>query len=170
MITHCLIEAGLDPHVPDRRNPQHHGTNARAGAGPHAVAEVDESDGSHLNLPGTWWSTTSRWTTSTTLGARRHRGDHGPFVAENAQLETLALNWDDAGVRALAEHLDRPFLRYGTVDGPLDFAARDVEDLGIASASWRTAGTRPRAPSACPSPATTTPTTPRAPWPSPSGP
>ena len=132
MITHILVEAGLDPTFLIGGILNNYGTNARAGQGPHAVAEVDESDGSHLNLMPhhvvvnnievDHLNYYSGLDDIVTTMAR--------FVEGNTCLRTLALNWDDAGARSLGEALTVPFLRYGTGDGALDYAARDIEDLG----------------------------------------
>ena len=132
MITHCLIEAGLEPTFLIGGILNNYGTNARAGAGRHAVAEVDESDGSHLNLKPRHVVVNNLEVDHLNYyaGLDDIVATMARFIAENDRLETLALNWDDAGVRALAARLDRPCLRYGTVDGPLDFAAREVEDRG----------------------------------------
>ena len=132
MITHCLIEAGLDPTFLIGGILNNYGTNARAGQGPHAVAEVDESDGSHLNLQPHHVVVNNLEVDHLNYysGLDDIVGTMARFIEGNPHLQTLALNWDDAGVRALAAHLQHPYLRYGTTDEPLDYAARAVEDLG----------------------------------------
>lgn len=155
MITHALVTAGLDPTFVIGGLLNNYGTNARAGAGPHAVAEVDESDKSHLNLR-------PRHVVVNNLEVDHLNFYAGiddivetmaKFINENDDLQVLALNWDDAGVRDLARHLKRPYLRYGT-DEPgasggspapdvtvddLDFSARAVVDRGVEVAFevWR---------------------------------
>lgn len=136
MITHGLITAGKDPTFVIGGMLQNYRTNSRCGADPVCVAEVDESDRSHLNL------------TPNRVVVNNLEVDHlnfydgledivdtmARFISRNRVLETLALNWDDAGVRALAEKIGKPdgadIVKYGAGDGPLDYAARDVEDLG----------------------------------------
>ncbi|MFN3201834.1 MAG: UDP-N-acetylmuramate--L-alanine ligase [Bradymonadia bacterium] len=141
MITHGLICAGKDPTFVIGGLLNNYRTNARAGEGPVAVAEVDESDRSHLNL------------TPNHVVVNNLEVDHlnfysdlddiigtmARFIEGNPHLQTLALNWDDTGVRQLASRLSPELkarvLRYGTdlVDAEgaeLHFAARSVEDLG----------------------------------------
>ena len=48
MIAHCLVTAGRDPTFVIGGMLQNYRENARNGSGPEAVAEVDESDKSHL--------------------------------------------------------------------------------------------------------------------------
>lgn len=141
MITHALITAGQDPTFVIGGLLMNYGINARAGEGKYAVAEVDESDKSHLNLR-------PRHVVVNNIEVDHLNFYKGlddivetmrRFIDENDALESLALNWDCPGVRALAEKIERPFVRYGTVDGPLDFAARAVEDHGdrVSFDAWR---------------------------------
>jgi UDP-N-acetylmuramate--alanine ligase len=134
MITHGLIVAGRDPTFVVGGLLNNYGTNARAGQGTAAVAEVDESDRSHLNLEPNHVVVNNLEVDHLNFYADLDDivGTMAKFINENSHLKTLALNWDDPGVRAMAAAVTRPFLKYGTVDtdGPLDFSARDVEDLG----------------------------------------
>lgn len=140
MITHGLITAGLDPTFIIGGLLNNYGTNARAGQGPVAVAEVDESDRSHLNL-------TPRHVVVNNLEVDHLNfyadlddiiGTMTRFIVENPQLETLALNYSDAGVRALAARLPADLkaqvLKYGAEGHgdveAMDYVARDIEDLG----------------------------------------
>jgi UDP-N-acetylmuramate--alanine ligase len=141
MITHALITAEADPTFIIGGLMNNYGLNARAGEGRYAVAEVDESDKSHLNL------------NPRSVLVNNLEVDHlnfydgledivdtmARFINTNDALETLALNWDDAGVRALAAKITKPYLRYGTVDEPLDYAARDVVDHGdkVSFVAWQ---------------------------------
>ena len=52
------------------------------------------------------------------------------FINQNDNLLGLALNWDDSGVRQLAERLTVPFLRYGTRSENLDYRVTDIIDHG----------------------------------------
>ncbi len=141
MITHALLTAELDPTFVIGGLLNNYGLNARAGQGAHAVAEVDESDKSHLNLHPHHVVVNNLEVDHLNFykGLDDIVGTMAAFVQGNPQLKTLALNWDDAGVRALAERIDRPYLTYGTGDGPLDFAARDVVDEGdkVRFVAWR---------------------------------
>jgi UDP-N-acetylmuramate--alanine ligase len=141
MITHCLITAGEDPTFLIGGLLNNYGINARTGEGRFAVAEVDESDRSHLNLEPRH------------VVVNNIEVDHlnfyaglddivetmAQFIDGNECLATLALNWDDAGVRQLAERIKTPYLRYGTESSGLDYSARDIEDLGdsVRFAAWR---------------------------------
>ncbi len=140
MITHCLAEAGHDPTFVIGGLLLNYGINSRAGAGPYAVAEVDESDKSHLNLQPQHVVVNNLEVDHLNFysGLDDIIGTMADFVRQNRALQTLAVNWDDEGARTLAEALERPVLRYGRSEG-LDFAARDVEDLGdrVRFVAWR---------------------------------
>ncbi|MGK0361203.1 MAG: UDP-N-acetylmuramate--alanine ligase [Bradymonadia bacterium] len=136
MITHCLIQAQRDPTFVIGGILNNYTLNARAGSGAHAVAEVDESDRSHLNLK-------PRHVVVNNLEVDHLNFYKGlddivitmaKFINNNENLKTLALNWDDEGVRRLASHVDRPFVRYGSEepsDGSiLEFRASDIDDRG----------------------------------------
>ena len=150
MITHGLIVAGRDPTFVVGGLLNNYGTNARAGSGSAAVAEVDESDRSHLNLKPNHVVVNNLEVDHLNFYQDLDDivGTMAKFINENNHLKTLALNWDDEGVRAMAAQVTRPYLRYGTTEefGPLDFSARSVEDLGdrvrfTAMAGDRTLGT-----------------------------
>jgi UDP-N-acetylmuramate--alanine ligase len=134
MIAHGLFTAGRAPTYVIGGLLNNYGTNAQAGSGTAAVAEVDESDRSHLNLEPTHVVVNNLEVDH--LNFYQDLGDivgtMARFIDENPNLKVLALNWDDPGVRALAGQVHRPFLRYGTTaaNGALDYAARDVVDHG----------------------------------------
>lgn len=138
MIAHGLIVAGRDPTFVIGGLLNNYGTNARAGQGDCAVAEVDESDRSHLNLKPTHVVVNNLEVDH--LNFYRDLDDivgtMARFINDNERLQVLALNWDDPGVRAMASQVQRPFVKYGTAEGeaaagaPLDFCAREVEDHG----------------------------------------
>lgn len=141
MITHCLALAGRDPTFIIGGLLNNYGTNARAGTGRFAVAEVDESDRSHLNLEPQHVVVNNLEVDHLNFydGLDDIIDTMATFVRGNANLRTLAVNWDDEGARALAVRVDRPCLRYGSHSPDLDFAARDVEDLGdrVRFTAWR---------------------------------
>jgi UDP-N-acetylmuramate--alanine ligase len=116
MLTRILICAGLDPTALIGADVPELGANARAGAGPWVVAEVDESDGSLLR--------TTPWAALlTSLDVT----DHRDFYASSDQLagtfEQFLQSVDEGGfivacadhaaVRALAAGLGRPVITYG---------------------------------------------------------
>lgn len=140
MITHCLASAGRDPTFIIGGLLNNYGTNARAGTGAYAVAEVDESDRSHLNLKPHHVVVNNLEVDHLNFydGLDDIIETMSAFVTDNDQLRTLAVNWDDAGARALAEKVGRPVLTYGHSVG-LDYSARDVEDLGdrVRFTAWR---------------------------------
>ncbi len=135
MIAHTLISAGRDPTFVIGGILQNYKENARAGKGPEAVAEVDESDRSHLKLK------------PKIVVVNNIEVDHlnfyaglddiittmAQFIDQNDQLEALCLNLDDAGCRSLKEKLT-PTSRYRIVsygrDAARDFSAQQIEDLG----------------------------------------
>jgi len=151
MVAHGLVVAGLDPTFIIGGLLNQYGVNARVGrlaptpdgAPPYGVAEVDESDGSHLNLRPQH------------VVVNNLEVDHlnyyddldhilstmAAFIHQNDRLKTLALNWGDEGARRLAALL-RPealakVVRYGAppphaphAPHALHFSARAVEDLG----------------------------------------
>jgi len=141
MIAHSLMEAGHDPTFLIGGLLNDYGLNARIGTGPCAVAEVDESDKSHLNLTPNHVVINNLEVDHLNFyeGLDEIVGTMARFVNQNEALQTLALNWDDAGVKALAAQLERPFIKYGTTGDGLDFAARDVEDMGdrVRFVAWR---------------------------------
>jgi UDP-N-acetylmuramate--alanine ligase len=133
MVTHILVEAGRDPTFLIGGVLNNYGTNARAAHGRVAVAEIDESDKSHLNLRPNHVVVNNLEVDHLNFyaGLDDIIETMAVFVNENDAARTIALNWDDEGVRTLAARLTRPFLKYGTGDDPsLDFAAREVRDAG----------------------------------------
>ena len=132
MITHCLVTAERDPTFLIGGLLNNYGVNSRVGQGTHAIAEVDESDRSHLNLKPRHVVVNNLEVDHLNFydGLEDIITTMARFIDGNDQLEVLALNWDDAGVRQLAERIETPFLRYGTSSQGLDFSARQVEDLG----------------------------------------
>ncbi|MBU0549948.1 UDP-N-acetylmuramate--L-alanine ligase [Myxococcota bacterium] len=134
MITHCLIEAGEDPTFIIGGLLNQYGTNARAGRGRLAVAEIDESDKSHLNLQPHHVVINNLEVDH--LNFYKDLNDitatMARFIQDNPRLKTVVINGDDAGTRALIEALDRPVLRFGAVEADLDFAAREIIDEGDA--------------------------------------
>ncbi len=132
MITHCLVTAERDPTFLIGGLLNNYGVNSRVGQGAHAIAEVDESDRSHLNLKPRHVVVNNLEVDHLNFydGLEDIITTMARFIDSNEQLEVLALNWDDAGVRQLAERIEKPFLRYGTGTQGLDFSARNVEDLG----------------------------------------
>ncbi len=145
MIAHALIVAGRDPTFIIGGLLNDYGLNARSGAGAHAIAEVDESDRSHLNLRPTHVVVNNLEVDH--LNFYDGLGDivdtMARFVVENPRLQTLAVHVDDAGARRLAElvrgRTAARVLTYGTGGDGLDFAARDVTDLGdrVSFVAWR---------------------------------
>ena len=132
MITHSLISRGLDPTFVIGGLLNNYRLNARAGIDEFAIAEVDESDRSHLNLRPSYVLVNNLEVDHLNFyeGLEDIVDTMATFINQNENLLGLVLNWDDAGVRALAEKINKPFLKYGTQDPGLDFSSRDVEDLG----------------------------------------
>ena len=136
MISHVLVEAQRDPTFVIGGLLNNYGINARAGAGGVAVAEIDESDRSHLNLRPHHVVVNNLEVDHLNFydGLEDIIDTMARFIGDNPELRTLALNFDDAGVHALARRLVlRPgvrVLRYGTGAGELEFSARDVVDRG----------------------------------------
>lgn len=141
MITHCMVEAGLDPTFVIGGLLLNYGTNARAGQGRYAVAEVDESDRSHLNVRPAHVVVNNLEVDHLNFydGLADIIDTMARFVSENSDLRTLAINWDDDGARALAAKVGVQPVRYGSAAPELDFAAREVEDLGdrVRFVAWR---------------------------------
>jgi UDP-N-acetylmuramate--alanine ligase len=153
MIAHGLVVAGLDPTFVIGGLLNQYGVNARAGrltpsahgAPPYGVAEVDESDGSHLNLRPQVVVINNLEVDHLNYYADF---DHilrtmADFLNQNDRLKVAALNWGDEGVRRLSDLLSPEVLakttRYGAhLHDPAAtphlsaarFTARAVEDLG----------------------------------------
>ena len=132
MITHGLISDDLDPTFLIGGLLNNYRLNSRAGAGRHAVAEIDESDKSHLNLRPHHVVVNNLEVDH--LNFYDGLGDivetMATFIENNDNLKSLALNWDDAGVRELGARITKPFMTYGTQSDTLDYAARNVVDRG----------------------------------------
>ena len=144
MITHTLINADLDPTFLIGGLLNNYGINSRVGQGRYAVAEVDESDRSHLNLRPNYVVINNLEVDH--LNFYDGLGDiietMADFVTQNEQLKGLALNWSDEGVRSMAQALDVPFLKYGVDDTDLDYSAANVTDHGDAVSFDAFAGTQ----------------------------
>lgn len=122
MITRILDEAGLDPGFIIGGLLENYGVNARPGGGEIMVAEVDESDGSHRNVP------------TTHLVCNFLEADHLNYyddldhiissmadaVRDNPRLQHLFVNGDCDGNRRLVEMVDCPVTTYG-VETECDF-------------------------------------------------
>jgi UDP-N-acetylmuramate--alanine ligase len=115
MATAILREAGLDPSWAVGGDLQDGGANAGVGAGPHFVAEADESDGSFLEL-----APTVAVVTNVEADHLDHWGDleavrdgFRRFVARLPAGGTAVLCADDPGARALAEAAPCQVVTYG---------------------------------------------------------
>lgn len=122
MITRILDEAGRDPGFIIGGILNNYGINARAGGGELMVAEVDESDGSHRNVP------------TTHLVCNFLEADHLNYYAsldhiiesmadavrDNPRLVRLFVNGDCEGNRELIRRVDRPVTTYG-VETDVDY-------------------------------------------------
>lgn len=122
MITRILDEAGRDPGFIIGGLLNNYGINARSGGGEIMVAEVDESDGSHRNVP------------TTHLVCNFLEADHlnyyddldhiiesmAEVVRDNDRLEHLFVNGDCDGNRRLIEMVSCPVTTYG-VETDVDF-------------------------------------------------
>ncbi len=115
MATAILREAGLDPSWAVGGDLQDGGANAGVGAGPHFVAEADESDGSFLEL-----APTVAVVTNVEADHLDHWGDleavregFRRFVARLPAGGTAVLCADDQGALALAGAAPCPVVSYG---------------------------------------------------------
>jgi UDP-N-acetylmuramate--alanine ligase len=115
MVVAVLRAAGLDPSFAVGGDFKDSGVNAAAGAGPHFVAEADESDGSFLEL-----HPTVAVVTNVEADHLDHWGDleavRGAFRSFVGQLPangTAVLCADDPGALALAEGAPCPVVTYG---------------------------------------------------------
>ena len=126
-----LMAAGVDPSFVIGGKLQSLGANARQGAGPHFVAEADESDASFLQLsPIVSVVTNIDVDHMETYG---HSVDrlHTAFVDFMHRLPFYGhavLCADDAGVRAVLPRLQRPVTTYGLQTGA-DVQALQVQSL-----------------------------------------
>ncbi|MEE2756087.1 MAG: UDP-N-acetylmuramate--L-alanine ligase [Myxococcota bacterium] len=132
MITHSLVKAGLDPTFIIGGLLNNYRLNAQNGTQPFAVAEVDESDRSHLNLRPEIVVVNNLEVDH--LNFYDGLGDiietMATFINQNESLTGLALNWDDQGVRRLAGKIDVPFIKYGTSGDNLDYKVDNIVDYG----------------------------------------
>jgi UDP-N-acetylmuramate--alanine ligase len=116
MLTRILIEAGFDPTALIGADVPELGSNARDGAGPWVIAEVDESDGSLLRVAP--WAAVV-----TSLDVTDHRdfyatadqltGTFEQFLQGVALEGFVVVCADHPRTRALAEGLGRPVITYG---------------------------------------------------------
>jgi UDP-N-acetylmuramate--alanine ligase len=141
MITHGLITANLDPTFIIGGLLNQYKCNARLGKGKFAVAEVDESDGSHLNLKPHYVVINNIDVDHLNYYKDWHDiiDQMEIFIHQNSNLKALALHWDDPGVRLLGDRLKSPIIKYGVetqgkVSEDLDFSARNIEDFGLSVA------------------------------------
>ena len=118
MVTRILDRAGRSPGWCIGAMPMDYGVNARpaGGDGQVMVAEVDESDGSQLRVRPVHALMTfieadhlNYYAGVDDIVAHAAR-----FITENERLQTLLLNVGCAGVRDLAERLDRPWIGYSS--------------------------------------------------------
>ena len=149
MIAHTLILAGEDPSFIIGGLLNQYRENARWGRGAFAVAEIDESDGSHLNLRPEYMLVNNLEVDHLNYysGFEEIIEKMQAFVEGDRRLKRLALNLSDRGVAALAARLQVPFIRYGLAEGSaerdlaggeglpkdaLDFYADAIDDQGSA--------------------------------------
>jgi UDP-N-acetylmuramate--alanine ligase len=133
MLTRVMVSAGMDPTALVGADVDELGGNARAGAGPWVVAEVDESDGSLLYV-------IPHAAVLTSLDVTDHRDFYtsaahleetfSRFVGRVAGEGFIAACTDHPGVRALCQGLGRPVITYG-------FEARASVRAEIVAASGR---------------------------------
>lgn len=128
MLSSILIEAGKDPSVLLGGDLPSMGGNARAGKGPHLVAEADESDKSLVNL-------CARIVIVTNL-----EGDHlehyrdldeiidvvAKFINALPQGSSVVACIDDAGVKKLLANVRVPVVTYGLSDSA-DYSIDAIE-------------------------------------------
>ena len=119
MVVAVLEAAGLDPSFAVGGDFKATGVNAAAGAGPHFVAEADESDGSFLEL-----SPTVAVVTNVEADHLDHWGDLASvaaafraFVGRLPADGTAVLCADDPGALALASAAPCPAVTYGLAAG-----------------------------------------------------
>jgi UDP-N-acetylmuramate--alanine ligase len=138
MITHGLVTAKQDPTFIIGGLLNQYQTNARLGQGKYSVAEVDESDGSHLNINPNYVVVNNIDVDHLNYYKDWHDiiDTMQKFIEQNPNLKAVALNADDAGVQILLKTLTRPVITYGIVKDQeiaqdLDFSARNVVDHGL---------------------------------------
>jgi len=128
MVTRILDAAGLDPGFCIGGLLLDYDTNARIGGGEVLVAEVDESDGSQLQVRPDHVVVTFLELDHLNYydGLDDIVRTMTRFLASDDRLRTACLNVGCAGVRALAERLDRPWIGY-SLAGDADWTATAVE-------------------------------------------
>jgi len=131
MITHMLISAERDPSYVIGGLLNNYGLNAQHGKGPHLIAEVDESDGSHLNLRPEHLLINNLEVDHLNYysGLEEIVETMRRFIGENPKLKSLYLNGDDPACASLAEGLSLPCLLFGE-DLNHHFSAQEIEDQG----------------------------------------
>jgi UDP-N-acetylmuramate--alanine ligase len=134
LVAHVLLEGGLDPTVVVGGRLAALGTSARWGAGPHAVVEADESDGSFLRL-----QPSIAVITNVDPEHLDHHGDlarlEAAFVAFGDKVPfygAALVCLDHPGAARIAARLSSPVVRYGQGEGA-DVRAVDVEADGTGS-------------------------------------
>ncbi len=134
MITHVLKVAKHDPTFIIGGLLNNYKTNAKAGTGRYAVAEVDESDKSHLNL-----KPHHVVVNNLEVDHLNFYADHdeiistmATFINQNEGLKTVALNASDEGCRRLSTQTpDARILTFSASDtADADYRAKDVVDRG----------------------------------------
>jgi len=120
LVTSVLAEAGVDPTFVIGGRLNSAGAHSRLGAGDYIVVEADESDASFLNLNPVL-------SVVTNIDAD-HMEPYGPDIGRLRQAFVDFLHrmpfygaaivcGDDPGVRAIADDISRPVVRYGLDDG-----------------------------------------------------
>jgi UDP-N-acetylmuramate--alanine ligase len=131
LVASVLAEAGVDPTFVIGGELKSAGANARLGAGDYIVVEADESDASFLHLsPVISVVTNIDADHMETYGHSLHRL-HGAFLDFIHRLPFYGraiVCTDDAGVRAIAQSIQRPVCTYGLDEGA-DLRAVDVQAL-----------------------------------------
>ena len=134
MITHVLVGMSHDPTFIIGGILNNYKTNARAGGGRYAVAEVDESDKSHLNL-----RPNHVVVNNLEVDHLNFYKDHGEiiatmktFLSQNSDLKTLL---SMAQMRAVWRFVMRPasakILTFSAdANRPADYAATEIVDCG----------------------------------------
>ena len=134
MITHVLVGMNHDPTFIIGGILNNYKTNARAGEGRYAVAEVDESDKSHLNL-----RPNHVVVNNLEVDHLNFYKDHGEiistmktFLSQNSNLKTLVINGADEGCLALRDATtSADVLTFSAdADRPADYVATEIEDGG----------------------------------------
>ena len=134
MITHVLKTAEQDPTFIIGGLLNNYKTNAKAGKGRYAVAEVDESDKSHLNLKPHHVVVNNLEVDHLNFYANHEEiiDTMATFINQNQGLKTVALNASDEGCQHLASLTTnvRLLTFSASDDFPADYSAHDVVDEG----------------------------------------